>query len=70
MVARIEWAPLEAMSNGRGEACKARKFIFRTHDGHVQGQIVVPDDGDEFVNAACELRLLELLKGAVQELER
>ena len=70
MAVRIEWGPLEAITNVRNEACKARDFIIQSHDGHVQGQIVVPDDADQFVMGACEIRLLELLKDAIKELER
>ncbi len=62
--------PLEAMTNVRNEASKARDFIIQSHDGYVQGQIVVPDDADQFVMVACEIRLLELLKDAIKELER
>lgn len=70
MAVRIEWGLLEAITNVRNEACKARDFIIQSHDGHVQGQIVVPDDADQFVMGACEIRLLELLKDAIKELER
>ncbi|MGY2935953.1 hypothetical protein ACVWZ6_005555 [Bradyrhizobium sp. GM6.1] len=30
----------------------------------------MPDDADQFVMGACEIRLLELLKDAIKELER
>lgn len=39
MAVRIEWGPLEAITNVRNEACKARDFIIQSHDGHVQGRL-------------------------------
>jgi hypothetical protein len=70
MVVRIEWGRLERMENAQHQPVIGRNFSIISHDGWVNGQIVVQETTDAAAIAECESRLSLLLKDAIKELGR
>jgi len=68
MAARIEWGPLQRALNARQEKVVTQNFAIRSHDGWVNGQIVVQDTPDAAARAEIEGRLALLLKDAIAAL--
>jgi hypothetical protein len=70
VVAKIDWGPLERMRNSQDEPVIGRNFSISSHDGWVNGQIVVQVTSDAAAIAECESRLSLLLNDAIRELGR
>lgn len=70
MVARIDWGPLQRARNAREERVVTQNFAIHSHDGWVNGQIVVHDTADPAARAEIHSRLTLLLKDALTELGR
>ncbi len=70
MAAIVDWGPLERTVNARHERVVGRNFAIGSHDGWVNGHIVVQDTSDAAATAEIESRLVLLLADELRELGR
>jgi hypothetical protein len=70
MSARVILGNIEHRPNARGEAYAYTRFEIMSHDGSIEGEIGVPLANDATVAAETKMRLRDLLRDALADLDR